>query len=104
MTRTTFAAVLPLLTVLALTLPGEAIAGPPEGVSGKMVLDEVAEGLRRFRRDEDWIKRLRLLERLAPTQDPRVAVLLGELTEQHIKEADEKHEFSAVGMRSVALL
>jgi hypothetical protein len=36
--------VLSLLTLLA---PGKARAGPPEGVSGRMVLDEVAEGLRR---------------------------------------------------------
>ena len=51
MPRTNFAAgMLPLFAVLAvaLSLPGKAVAGPPEGVSGKMVFDEVAEGLRRY--------------------------------------------------------
>ena len=49
MPRKTSASVLPLLAVLALALPGKAVAGPPEGVSGKMVLDEAADGLRRYR-------------------------------------------------------
>jgi hypothetical protein len=70
-------AVVPLL-VLALSLPGKAIAGPPEGVSGKMVLDEVADGLRKYRKEKDAVKRLRLLEKLAPTRDPRVAIVLVE--------------------------
>ena len=70
-------AVVPLL-VLALSLPGKAIAGPPEGVSGKMVLDEVADGLRKYRKEKDAVKRLRLLERLATTRDPRVAIVLVE--------------------------
>jgi hypothetical protein len=37
-----------------------------------MVLDEVADGLRRYGRERDAAKRAALLERLAPTGDPRV--------------------------------
>ena len=78
MTRTTFAAVLPLLAVLALVLPGKAVASPPGGVSGRMVLDEVADGLRKYREERDEGKRVKWLRRLAPTRDPRVAVVLSE--------------------------
>jgi hypothetical protein len=48
-----------LIVVLALLtlLPGQSAATPPEGVSGQMVLDEVADGLRRFRREKDEKKR-----------------------------------------------
>ena len=69
MPRTTFAAVLPLLAVLALALPGKAVAGPPEGVSGKMVLDEVADGWGSTgrRRTRGGVP---VAERLAPTRDP----------------------------------
>jgi hypothetical protein len=76
MPRKTFAAVLPLLTVLALTMPGKASAGPPEVVPGKMKLDEVAEGLKKYRWGTDTQKRIRWLQKLAPTHDPRVAVAL----------------------------
>jgi hypothetical protein len=75
--RRTFAG----LTLLALVLPGQAVAGPPERVSGKMVLDEVVDGLRRYRRAKDADARIKLVEKLiklAPTRDPRVAVALGE--------------------------
>jgi hypothetical protein len=34
-----------LLASLLLLLPGQALAGPPERVSGRMVVDEVSEGL-----------------------------------------------------------
>ncbi|HEX5271203.1 MAG TPA: hypothetical protein VFW33_11970 [Gemmataceae bacterium] len=76
----TFAAAV-LLATLALLPPGKAVAGPPEGVSGKMVLrtDPIAEGLRRCHQVEDRGKRLELLEKLAATEDPRVAVALAEL-------------------------
>jgi hypothetical protein len=77
MTRT-FAGFVLLLAVLALLSPGKAVAGPPEGVSGKMVLDEVADGLRQYRMTRDQNRRINWLERLAPTGDPRVAVALGE--------------------------
>ncbi|HEX5269790.1 MAG TPA: hypothetical protein VFW33_04845 [Gemmataceae bacterium] len=75
MPRTTFAA-LPLLAALALLSPGRAVAGPPEGASGRMVLDEVADGLRKYRREEDDAKRIAWLRRLAPTRDARVAAAL----------------------------
>jgi hypothetical protein len=65
-----------LLGVLA---PGHpAHAGPPEGVSGAMVLDEVADGLRRYRMARTPQASMTLLRRLAPTRDPRVAVALAD--------------------------
>jgi hypothetical protein len=80
----TFTVVLLFLAVLALTLPGKAVAGPPEGVSGKMVLvcDEVATWCRQFRRERDDETRMRMLKRLKRTDDPRVAVVLGETWEK----------------------
>ena len=83
MPRTTLGAVLPLL-VLALALPGKAVAGPPEGVSGKMVLvcDEVAAWCRQFRRERDDETRMTLLGRLKRIDDPRVAVVLGRTWEK----------------------
>ncbi len=74
-----------VVSILALTLSGKAVAGRPEGVSGKMVFDEVAEGLREYRKEKNWAKRCRLLERLAETGDPRVGLLLGE---EHLHEND----------------
>ncbi len=68
------------MALLALLLMGRpALGNPPAGVSGKMVLDEVADGLRKFRRARTAAGRKALLNRLAPIQDPRVAVLLGEI-------------------------
>jgi hypothetical protein len=64
---------------VAQALTGQALAGPPEGASGKMVFDEVADGLRKYRKEKDAGKRCRLMDRLAETGDPRVAVELGEL-------------------------
>jgi hypothetical protein len=69
---------LTVLVVLALMPPERVFAGPPEGVSGKMVFDEVADGLRRYRREMDARRRSELLSRLAPSRDPRVAVVLGD--------------------------
>jgi hypothetical protein len=72
---------LPLIALFGAVPP--AAAGPPEGVSGRMVyVDKVAEGLRQYRREADLGKRIEWLTRLAPTHDPRVAVVLGELQEQ----------------------
>jgi hypothetical protein len=73
--------VLSLLTAPAVVLLalGHAVAGPPEQVLGKMVFDEVAEGLRHYRRETDEAKRAECLKRLAPTRDPRVAVELWEV-------------------------
>jgi hypothetical protein len=72
--------VLSLLPALALALlvPGRAAAGPPDGPSGRMDFDEVAGALRRYHREEDVAKRVVWLEKLAPTRDPRVALLIGE--------------------------
>jgi hypothetical protein len=73
----TFAAV-PLLA-LALSLPVPALAGPPEWPSGKLVfVDEVADGLRKYRWEPDPEKRIKWLRRMAPTCDPRIALELGE--------------------------
>ena len=44
-----------------------------------MVLDEVADGLRKYRKAKEPVSRIRRLEKLAPTKDPRVAVVLGEM-------------------------
>ncbi len=71
-----FAAALPLLATLAMLSPGKALAGPPQGVSGKMVLDEVSEGLRKYRRETDGKKRIKWLTKLAPSRDPRVKAAL----------------------------
>ena len=75
MPRTLFAVSLLVLVVAA----QGSLAGPPERVSGKMVLDEVADGLRHYRNGKDPEKRLELLTRLAATRDPRVTVELGEM-------------------------
>jgi hypothetical protein len=67
------------MTLLILVAVGMAAhGGPPEGTSGMMVRDEVAEGLLRYRKTNDPEKRRALLRQLAPTGDPRVAVALGE--------------------------
>ena len=66
------------LALLALLAPWPAAAGPPERVSGRMVFDEVAEGLRKYGKETDREKRIRWLRKLAPTGDVRVAVALGD--------------------------
>src|SRR4051812_26539045 len=75
MLRMPFAA-LPSLALLTL-LPGELLAGPPEGVSARMVQapDPVADGLRQYRQARDQANRLAWLRKLAPTRDPRVALV-----------------------------
>src|SRR5581483_11207366 len=67
-------------------------AGRPEGASGKMVLDEVADGLRHYRKEPDEDRRLALLTRLAPSRDPRVAIALGEFLEAPV---DVVNQFDA---------
>ncbi len=67
-----------MLVAFLFLFPGQSLAGPPEGPSGRMVLDEVADGLQRYRQETDPQKRRRWLRGLAPTKDPRVAVALGE--------------------------
>ena len=66
------------LALLALLAPWPAAAGPPERVSGRMVFDEVADGLRKYHKETDREKRIRWLRKLAPTGDVRVAVALGD--------------------------
>jgi hypothetical protein len=41
-----------------------------------MAFDDVADGLRKYRAEKDEQKRFRLLEALAPTLDPRVALMI----------------------------
>ncbi len=66
-----------LLTLFLLGPP--AVAAPPEGLSTRMTVDPVADGLRRYRRETDPVRRRALLRQLAPTGDPRVALALGEV-------------------------
>jgi len=66
---------LPTLLVLLVLAPVTP-AGPPGRVSGRMAFDEVSEGLRKYRAEKDPEKRVRWLEKLAPTGDPRVYVAL----------------------------
>jgi hypothetical protein len=70
------------LLVLTLALSGPTLAGPPEGVSGKMVMarDEVADELRKYRQEILPTARLRWLKKHASTKDPRVALAIGEAT------------------------
>lgn len=63
------------LTLVAL-LPVPLAAGPPEGPSARMVFDEVADGLRQFRAEQDETKRVEWIGKLARTRDPRVAIAL----------------------------
>jgi hypothetical protein len=79
MKRTLVVAVM-LLFVMAVVSP-MAVAAPPEETSGRMVFqrDDVADGLRKYRKEKDKDKRSLLLGNLARTQDPRVAVELGGL-------------------------
>jgi hypothetical protein len=80
MQRTLFA--VPLTLALLPGLAPRIVAGPPDGASGNMVLDEVADGLRKYRKEKDPEKRAAWLERLAPSKDPRVALALGEAREE----------------------
>lgn len=104
MPRTTSAAVLPLLAVpmMLLALPGNAVAGPPEGVSGRMVFDEVADGLRKYRKEKDPEKRIGWLEKLAPTKDPRVAMALYGLVRDRSQNIDLRNEAVAIMVRYFA--
>jgi hypothetical protein len=73
----TFAGV--MLLALGL-LSGTAVAGPPEGVSGKMVFgSEVADALCKFRAERNVHARVKWLRNVAAYRDPRVGVALGEV-------------------------
>lgn len=69
-----------VVPALVLLMPEpSAHAGPPDAPSGVMVLlDQVADGLRRYRRETTPEKRIWWLKKLAPSKDARVAVALGE--------------------------
>ena len=68
---------LPLFAALALLPPGRAVARLPEGVSEEVIVfDQVAEGLREYRKEKDPGKRLARLQTLGATGDPRVALAL----------------------------
>jgi hypothetical protein len=67
-----------LLATLTLLSPGRAVTGSPEGASGKMVLDGVEEGLRKYRTQRNESIRARHLEKLSETLDPRVMIAMGE--------------------------
>ena len=71
---------LPRLALLALVVPCKGLAGPPPLPAGKMVLDEVADGLRKYRLQRSEDGRIACLKRLAPTGDPRVKAVLKEAT------------------------
>jgi hypothetical protein len=58
-----------------------AVADLPAPASQEMVVDGVAEGLRRYRTETDEKRRRAILWKLAPTRDPRVALALGEFLE-----------------------
>jgi hypothetical protein len=74
----TFAGFVTLLALLDPLSPGKAVAGPPEGASGKVAFDEVADGLRKYRKEMDPDQRRERLVRLSRTRDPRVGIALGE--------------------------
>jgi hypothetical protein len=80
MPATRFATVAPFIAALSLVLlwPVRTLTGPPDRASGKMVMDEVSEGLRRYRRETDESKRVEWLRKLARTRDPRVGAAMGE--------------------------
>jgi hypothetical protein len=67
-----------LTALLLLSLAPALNAGPPKRPSGAFVLDEVENGLRRYRAEKRPEYRSMWLWRLAPGLDPRVAVALGE--------------------------
>ena len=91
------------LPLLALLVAPAAAAGPPEGLSGRMAfVDKVAAGLRQYHQEGDAGKRIEWLTRLAPTRDPRVAVVLGELWEHWY--AAPSHEYPDPGVAADVLL
>ena len=70
-----------MLLAVSLLLAAPVFAGSPAGVSGKMVLDKVEDGLRQYRRTRSPVARRKWLEKLVVTDDPRVGVALGEALE-----------------------
>ena len=85
-----------ILLALLLLLPGQVIAGPPEGASGGMVLepDPIADGLTAYAKMKDPERRIARLERLARSCDPRVAVVLAGLVEGPENDIGERAGFA----------
>jgi hypothetical protein len=84
-----------MVLALFLLLSSQVFARPPEGLSGKMVLDEVADGVRRYRRSAAPLTRIAWLRKLAPTRDPRVAVIIGDAL------SDDSSEVARVAVQLV---
>ncbi len=107
MPRKTFPAVLLVLAVLALALPGKAVAGPPERASGKMAFDEVADWCRAYRREKDDDRRMALIQKLEHRKnehDPRIAVELGETLEEMARSSQDTGGVTAAGLEAWFLL
>jgi hypothetical protein len=68
---------LPLLALLGTAPP--VVAGPPEGVSGRMVLHELTDKLTRLRVEKHTKRKLALVKELGPVRDARVRVALMEI-------------------------
>jgi hypothetical protein len=71
--------------------------------------DEVADGLRQYRKATSLAVRVKLLEKLAPTRDPRVAIVLGEAFEAWVKwwrddVPPDKRDEKELGVRALILL
>jgi hypothetical protein len=66
-----------ILATLALS-PAQALASPPDRPLGRMALDEVADGLRRYHAARTPQARVAWLRKLAPIKDARVGLMLGE--------------------------
>src|SRR5262249_30218267 len=83
--------------------PHQAIAGPPDRASNRMVfVDRVAEGLRRCRDENDPARRIDWMMKLAPSRDPRVAVTFGEMMER--AHAEPGHTYPDPGVAAEVLL
>jgi hypothetical protein len=54
------------------------LASPPARHSGRMSFDGMADGLRKYAKETDDKKPIAWLKKLAPTRDPRVALLIWE--------------------------
>lgn len=94
-----FVAVVFPLAALTLMSPSTSVGSPPEALSGKTVLapDAVADGLRQYRKECDWVKRLDWLKKLAPTGDPRVAVAIMDFSFSAVPESDRSDAEHYVG-------
>jgi hypothetical protein len=86
--------VVPALPLLVVS--GRVVAGPPEKASGKMVLDQVEDGLRQYQKAKHVEKRVACLRRLIPYRDPRAAVVMGEALSDPSPDVQEISAFGIV--------